>query len=708
MNKQHLAKIFIGFYSILSLVLVFSCEETSNHKYTNELVSETSPYLLQHAHNPVNWKAWNTKSLATAVSEKKLILISIGYASCHWCHVMERESFQDSLIAQTMNESFINIKVDREERPDVDQVYMNAVQLMTGSGGWPLNVIALPDGRPVWGGTYFEKQEWQSALNQISKVYKETPEKLYEFADKLAQGVKDLDVITVNKEEAVFSESFIDDNVQKWTKNFDTIYGGMNATPKFMMPTKLHFLLRYGYQNNHKEIQEFTNLSLRKIAYGGVYDQLGGGFSRYVIDKKWHVPHFEKMLYDNAQLVSLYSDAYLTTKNELYKNIVTETLAYIEENMTTNNGAFYSSLSAESKNKEGKSEEGAYYVWTEEELKSLLKDDFNLFAKHYNINEFGLWEKNNFIFIRNLDDETFLKTENLTSTILSEKKNNWKKILLAHRNKRDKPKLDDKILTSWNALMLKGYLDAYRVFEDASYLAAAEKNADFILKNQLRKDGGLNHNYKDGKSTINGYLEDYATVAEAFILLYENTLEEKWLHTAKSLVDYATTHFYDDERKIFFFTSNEDDVLFSRTAEYIDGVLPASNSIMAKNLFKLSHYFDQNEYKKMATTMLNNVKPDMEKYPSEYANWSDLMLNYTNPYYEVAIVGKDVKEKIVELNKSYLPNKLIIGSIGENNLPLLENRYSPGETLIYVCTNRVCKIPSEDVDEAIKQIIEGF
>ena len=300
------------------------------HTYTNALVNETSPYLLQHAHNPVDWNPWNETTLEKAKTENKLMLISVGYAACHWCHVMEHESFEDSLVAQVMNKNFINIKVDREERPDVDQVYMNAVQLMTGSGGWPLNVIALPDGRPVWGGTYFKKAQWMDALNQISKLYIENPKKLHDYADKLEAGIKTLDVVELNTDDPVFEKPFIQNAVKNWSKQFDNNQGGMDSAPKFMMPNNYHFLLRYAYQNNDSELLDFVNLTLTKMAYGGVFDQIGGGFSRYSVDAKWHVPHFEKMLYDNGQLVGLYTDAYLITKNELYKDVVTETLAYIK------------------------------------------------------------------------------------------------------------------------------------------------------------------------------------------------------------------------------------------------------------------------------------------------------------------------------------------------------------------------------------------
>ena len=672
------------------------------YQYTNDLINETSPYLLQHAHNPVDWYAWNSETLQRAKSENKLLLISVGYAACHWCHVMEHESFEDSLVAQVMNDHFINVKVDREERPDIDQVYMSAVQLMTGRGGWPMNVIALPDGRPFWGGTYFRKEQWVNALNQISKLYEETPEKIYEYADKLEQGIKNMDVVHLNTDEPHFELNFINETVKNWSSQFDFKDGGMNRAPKFMMPNNYHFLLRHAYQNNDKTLQNFVNFTLTKMAYGGVFDQIGGGFSRYSVDTKWHVPHFEKMLYDNGQLVSLYSDAYLITKNELYKDIVTQTLEYIKRDMTTENGAFYSSLDADSNNKEGKLEEGAFYVWQKEELKTLLKEDYSLFSDYYNINNYGLWEHDNYVLIRKESDDEILKKYALTKELLKEKKSKWDNILLSIRNKRPEPRLDDKTLTSWNAIMLKGYIDAYRVFGNQDFLISAEKNANFILHNQLREDGGLYHNYKNGKGSINGYLEDYASTIEAFITLYENTIDEKWLITARNLANYTFDHFFDEKSSMFFFTSNEDDALVTRSIEYRDNVIPASNSIMAKNLFKLSHYFDNEHYSKTALTMLNNVKTEIKDYASGYSNWLDLMLNYTNPFYEIAIVGKEASSKILEINKSYLPNKLIAGSITDKNLPLLENRYVPNKTFIYVCVDNTCQLPVVHVEDAIK------
>ncbi len=693
-----------------SSILLLNCNgqtpEKMTHKYTNELINETSPYLLQHAHNPVNWMPWNDKTLEIAKNENKLILVSIGYAACHWCHVMEHESFEDSLVAQTMNSNFINIKVDREERPDVDQVYMNAVQLMTGSGGWPLNVVALPDGRPVWGGTYFKKDQWINVLEQLAKLHEKDPEKLLEYASKLEQGIKSMDMVVLNKDEPIFKTEYIDKVVNEWSKSFDHIKGGPNRAPKFMMPNNYHFLLRHAYQNDDKTLQKYVNLTLTKMALGGIYDQLGGGFSRYSVDNKWHVPHFEKMLYDNAQLVSLYSDAYLITKNQLYKEVVYETLDFIEKELTSPEGVFYSSLDADSLNNNDELEEGAYYVWQKEELKNLLKDDYEIFSKYYNINNYGYWEHNNYVLIRDQEDEEFIREHKMTTEDLKAKKNEWKQILIKEREKRSKPRLDDKTLTSWNALMIKGYVDAYRVFQDTSFLSIALKNANFILKKQINSEGSLSRNYKEGTSSINAYLIDYATTIDAFINLYQITSDEKWLNSARNLTNYSFDNFYDESSNMFFFTSIKDPKLVTRNIDFRDNVIPSSNSIMAKNLFKLSHYFDNSNYSNTATRMLNNVKPEMATYGSGFSNWLDLMLNYSNAYFEVAIVGANAMQRTQELNQHYIPNILIANSTKSGDLPLIKDRFLESETLIYVCVNNSCKLPVSSVDEALKLILE--
>ncbi|OMP31607.1 thioredoxin domain-containing protein [Mangrovimonas sp. DI 80] len=674
------------------------------HQFTNDLIHETSPYLLQHAHNPVDWKPWNDKTLQLAKDGNKLMIISVGYSACHWCHVMEHESFEDEKVAEVMNANYISIKVDREERPDVDQVYMDAVQLMTGSGGWPMNVVTLPDGRPVWGGTYFKKEQWMSALSQISKLFQEQPEQLYNYADQLEKGLKSMNLVAINKETPNFKLTHIDSIVSEWSQSFDYENGGLKRAPKFMMPNNYHFLLRYAHQTNNTSLLDFVNLTLTQMAYGGIFDQIGGGFSRYSVDDKWHVPHFEKMLYDNGQLVSLYSDAYLLTKNDLYKDIIIETLNFIETELTTPEGAFMSALDADSNNTQGHLEEGAYYVWTKEELKNLLNEDFPLFSEYYNVNNYGHWEGDNYVLIRKLDEVQFCTKHELSQADLHSKKLHWKQALLKARTLRERPRLDDKTLTSWNAIMLKGYVDAYRVLKDQKCLEIAKANANFILQQQLKEDGGLFHNYKNGHSSINGFLEDYALTIDAFISLYENTLEDQWLNSARDFSNYALDHFYDTQSSMFFFTSNEDSSLVTRNIEYRDNVIPSSNSVMAKNLFKLSHYFDNDYYHKTVTTMLNNVQEEMTTYGSGFSNWLDLMLNYTNPYYEVVVVGKKAHEKLSEINEIYIPNKLIAGSITSKESPLLKNRYLKDKTMVYVCENNTCQLPVTETDKALKMI----
>lgn len=672
------------------------------HKFTNDLIHETSPYLLQHAHNPVNWKAWNDKTLKEAKEKQKLMLISVGYSACHWCHVMEHESFEDSTVAAVMNKNYINIKIDREERPDIDQVYMSAVQLMTGRGGWPMNVIALPDGRPVWGGTYFPKGDWMSSLTQIQKLYEDDPDKLLEYAEKLTQGIKSVSLVTPNPNAIKFEKRTISDAIDKWSASFDKNKGGMNSSPKFMMPNNYHFLMRYAHQSGNTGLKKYVINTLNQISYGGVYDHVGGGFSRYSTDEKWHVPHFEKMLYDNAQLVSLYSDAYLLTKDDWYKQVVYETLNFVQKELTTTEGAFYSSLDADSLTPQGELEEGAFYVWQKPELELALGTDYKMFADYYNINAYGLWEHNNYVLIRKTPDAEFVEKQGISMPDFLAKQKTWKQALYALRAKRAKPRLDDKILTSWNALMLKGYADAYRVFQDPDFLKAAQKNAQFIVDKQLQANGQLWHSYKEGKSTINGYLEDYAAVIDAFISMYQITMEQDWLDKAKLTADYTHANFYDELSGLYFFTSEQDAALVTRNIESSDNVIPASNSILAKNLYQLSHYFSDKTYLERAQKMLHNIQPSFSDYPSGYSNWMDLMLNFTDNYYEVVITGASAEAKLAELQQYYYPNKLVAASNKESRAPLLQNRYNDADTHIFICVNNACKFPVKTVPEALK------
>ncbi len=701
--------IYRQFLLLLTLALLWSCknqDESTMHTYTNDLINETSPYLLQHAHNPVDWKPWNKETLALAKKENKPILVSIGYSSCHWCHVMEHESFEDTLVARFMNEHFINIKVDREERPDVDNVYMSAVELMTGrAGGWPLNAIALPDGRPIWGGTYFPKEDWMNSLEQVATAFKDNPNTLVEFADKLASGIKTRDIVTPNPNKPKFEEELVISSLSTWSTYWDLQEGGIDRAPKFMMPNNYQFLLRYGHQTKDSTILNYVYTTLDKIAYGGIQDHIGGGFARYSTDKKWHVPHFEKMLYDNAQLVSLYSDAYLLTQKELYKETVYQTLNFIAREMTTEEGGFYSALDADSLTPEGELEEGAYYVWTAATLKTLLKEEYDLFASYYNINDFGQWENDTYVLIRTDADADFAKEHGISLVDLKQKRAQWKEVLLRFReSNKEKPRLDDKILTSWNGLMTKGYIDAYRVFNDQKFLNIALKNASFMVDHMIRKDGGLYRNYKNGKGAINGYLEDYASTIDAFIALFEVTADTFWLEKAKQLTDYTFTHFQNKENNMFFFTSDEDTDLISRNIAYIDKVIPASNSMMAKNIFTLSHYYLDKTYTQTAATMLNNMQPEIDNSPTAFSNWLDLYLNYTKPYYEIVIVGINATEVLKELNTHYIPNKLIATSTKESAQEIFEGRYLENETLIYVCVNNACKLPVRTISEALELI----
>ena len=666
-------------------------------KNSNRLIDESSPYLLQHAYNPVDWFPWSEKAFSKAKAENKLVIVSIGYSACHWCHVMEHESFEDEEAAKVMNDRFVNIKVDREERPDVDQVYMNAVQLMSGRGGWPLNCIILPDGRPIWGGTYFRREQWIQQLNSVADVYAQEPKKVGEYAEQLTQGVKQSDLVVLNKNEAQFNKSQLRGAFNSWSADFDTMDGGTDRAPKFPIPNNYEFLLLYAHLSDDDRALTQVKLTLDKIAYGGIYDHLGGGITRYSTDKKWKVPHFEKMLYDNGQIVSLYCEAYQKFQSEDYKNLVYDTLAFVERELYSDEGAFYSALDADSEGEEGK-----FYVWKKEELVTLLQNDYELFADYYNINDRGYWEDGNYILLRHDSDEMVADRNQLSLTELRKRIGKCKDVLMQHRSTRVRPGLDDKSLTSWNGLMLKGFVDAYLTFGNSHFLDLARANAEFIVKKQQRADGGLNHSYKEGRSTINAYLEDYAFAIQAFLKLYEATFEEEWLNHAQAWMDYSIQHFQDDASGMFFFTSDEDPPLIARKMEINDNVIPASNSVMANNLFLLGHHLNRKEYLDKATQMLNNVVDDVNRYPSGYSNWLNLLLKQIYPFYEVAIVGEEALEKSLELREKYQPNKLICGSVQESSLPLLEKRFNKGQTRIFVCENKVCQAPTEETVRALE------
>lgn len=556
----------------------------------NSLQHESSPYLLQHANNPVNWHAWNDETLALAKKENKLILVSIGYSACHWCHVMEHESFEDEAVAKVMNEHFINIKVDREERPDIDMVYMGAVQLMTGQGGWPLNCFVLPDGRPIYGGTYFQKHQWINVLNNLADLFKTNPDKAYEYAAHLTDGLEQLE-IPKEKNENAFDIQSLHNSVYKWKQAFDPEYGGPNRAPKFPLPNNYLFLLNYNFYENDPQIKKHLDLTLIKMAWGGIYDQLGGGFARYSTDVFWKVPHFEKMLYDNAQLISLYSQAYKQKPNELYKQTVYETIAFVKRELMNKHGGFYSALDADSEGVEGK-----YYVWQKEELHQLLKNDFEVFSDYYCVNDIGYWEDENYVLMRDADEKVIAVKHHLSVTELQEKIKMSNTILLKEREKRVKPGLDHKVLASWNGLMCKALAEAYLVFDEKEFKELALTNANYLVGNYYKENGQILRVINE-KTSISGFLEDYAFVADAFMAIYLITADDQWLLKAKALTDYAITYFYDEAQQTFFFTDSSQEKLVVHKAEWSDNVIPASGSQMAINLHKLSVYFDDGNYR---------------------------------------------------------------------------------------------------------------
>jgi len=669
------------------------------NKHPNKLIHESSPYLLQHAHNPVNWYPWGDEALKKAGDENKMLVISIGYAACHWCHVMEHESYEDNMVAQIMNEHFVSIKVDREERPDIDQIYMNAAYLITGTGGWPLNVLALPDGKPFYAGTYFPKEKWLIVLNYFIDIKHNNPSVLISQAEDITNGIKSSDKVVLNTGTTILEKNSLAGIFNGLKPYIDFKKGGINTAPKFPMPSAWEYLLHYYSVSKDRDALEAVLSTLDNMSSGGIYDHIGGGFSRYSTDENWHVPHFEKMLYDNAQLVSLYSHAWQLTKNPEYRRVVYETLEFIEAELTSPEGGFYSSLDADSDGEEGK-----YYVWTKKEIESLLGKDASLFIDYYNITENGNWENHKNILYKRLTYNEVLQKYNIDAGELQTMIETCRRALMKVRDERVKPGLDDKILTSWNALMLQGYVDAYKAFGKKEFLDAALKNADFLTINALSQNNEITRNYKNGKSSIPGMLDDYAFTASAFIGLYQATFDEGWLYRAKELTDYALLHFFDNSSGMFFYTSDDHSNLIARKMEIADNVIPSSNSEMAMNLYLLGKYFANGTYIQKAREMLNVVQKDLLKNIFYYSNWGILGIHFIHPLYEVAIVGGDWDSIRKTIDTSYLPHAIFLGGRDEGTLSLLRNKLVPGKTTIYVCVDRSCKIPVNTAKEALQQI----
>ncbi len=684
--------------TIIHLSLTSSCQNKKEamHSYTNKLIEESSPYLLQHAHNPVDWYPWGNEALEKAKKEQKLIIVSVGYAACHWCHVMEHESFEDTVVANLMNKHFISIKVDREERPDIDQVYMDAAQIMTGQGGWPLNVICLPDGRPIYAGTYFSKNNWIQVLERMQGFYKKNPEQAIEQANKVQSGVAQMSVINVG-EAKEFDQKIVDKAASNWINSIDAKKGGRRGKIKFPMPISLIALLHYSTDYENNKGKEAVLTTLNNMAYGGIYDQIGGGFARYSTDSDWHIPHFEKMLYDNGQLLSAYSTAYKLTKNPLYKQVIKETIEFCNKELYDGKGGYYSSLDADSEGEEGK-----YYVWDKAEILEVIGDNQEEYLKFYDVSDQGNWEGKN-VFRTLTPIEEFCKANNL---MLNEfkiqiKKNN--EALLKVREERIHPGLDDKILTSWNALMIVGLADAFEALGNEKYREEALKTGNFLWT-EMWNGSQLRRNYKNGKATINGFSEDYAATIQAFIKLYQITFNEEWLERASTLMEVSFKNYFNHDNGLFNFKSAKDANLYVQKSTIDDNVIPSANSMMALNLYYLGHYMYNEGYLKQAKNMLHSASPFMEQQAPFYYNWFELYRRMLKNPYEVAIVGNEVEQIRKELALYYLPNTLLLGGKKEGSLELLQMKLQQGKTMIYVCQNKTCKLPVEDVKRALLQM----
>nr|WP_121273470.1 thioredoxin domain-containing protein [Pedobacter schmidteae] len=664
----------------------------------NSLIKASSPYLLQHAYNPVNWYEWGEEALLKAKNENKLILVSIGYSACHWCHVMERESFENHEVAEVMNQHYVCIKVDREERPDIDQIYMLAIQLMTGSGGWPLNCICLPDQRPIYGGTYFKKADWINVLLSVADMWKNEPEKAVQYAERLTDGIRNAEKIIPDIKTEAYTTVHLTEIIEPWKRYFDMAEGGYDRAPKFPLPNNWQFMLRYSHLMKDDATHVSALLTLEKMAMGGIYDHIGGGFARYSVDGDWHVPHFEKMLYDNAQLISLYAEAYQYSKSLLFKEVAEESIAWLEREMTSPEGLFYAALDADSEGVEGK-----FYVWDKAEFDAVLGENAVLLADYFNVTEEGNWEEEQTnILLRKFDEEEYADVKGISIVLLQQKIKAAKEQLLQERSKRVRPGLDDKCLTAWNAMTIKGLAESAGIFNQPHYYALAKRAAVFMLTNLRTADGGLYRNFKNGKATIPGFLDDYAFFIEALIALYQYDFDEKWLIEGRKLTDYVLQHFEDADSPMLFYTAGTGEALIARKHEIMDNVISASNSVMAQNLHKLGLLFDEELYGFKAEGMLAAVLPQIKTYGSAYANWAIQLLEAVFGVNEVALTGSELEKIKGAFNKYYIPNKITLGGIN-SRLPLLKDKQSI-ETKIYICRNKVCQLPVSTVDEALTLI----
>jgi uncharacterized protein YyaL (SSP411 family) len=680
-------------------------------KKANRLVHETSPYLLQHAHNPVDWYPWGEEALEKARTEDKPILLSVGYSSCHWCHVMAHESFEDDDIAQLMNENFVNIKVDREERPDVDAIYMRAVVAMTRRGGWPLTAFLTPEGRPFLGGTYFPPEDrhglpgFRKVLQSVSQAYRERQDDILKSAQEISALIIQQD-LSPGVPDTEPSLTILDEAVRRLSQRFDATNGGFGAAPKFPQAMSLDFLLRDYHRTGNSHALRIVERTLEKMAHGGIYDQLGGGFHRYSVDAKWLVPHFEKMLYDNALLSRLYLRAYQATGKPLYRRIAEETLEYVALEMTSPEGGFYSAQDADSEGEEGK-----FFVWTPDEIKAILgEEEGALFNQYFAVSEEGNFEGKNVLSIPRYAD-VVAHLAGVSEERLDDVITRGRQRLLAAREQRVPPGRDDKVITSWNGLMLASFAEAVRILEREDYREVAVRNADFLLQ-ELRRDGLLLRTYKDGQAKVNGHLEDYAYLCDGLLTLYEATFDERWFLEAQSLVDAMLSRFKDELGAGFYDTDGEE-ALITRPRSWEDGAVPSGNSMAADVLLRLALLTGEADYERVAAAILRAVSHTAAQNPAAFGHLLSALNFYLSSPEEIAIVGDPTADGTHALLKvvygHYRPSKVVaLGLLrddGEAIVPLLAGRSQLEErATAYVCRRFTCQRPVNTPQELAAQL----
>ncbi len=668
-------------------------------QFSNRLKNSLSPYLLQHANNPVDWYQWGEEALQLSLQSNKPILVSIGYSSCHWCHVMERESFEVEETAKIMNDHFINIKIDREERPDLDHIYMDAVQAMTGSGGWPLNVFLTPQLKPFYGGTYFPPKNahgrlsWTETLLSVSHAYNHRNEEIENQAEKLTEHINKSNLIKKTK-----ADNFdnIADNLQKIANNIlakaDIDWGGFGSAPKFPQTYSIQYLLRHYHFTKEKKSLNQALLSLDKMILGGIYDHIGGGFSRYSTDEKWLAPHFEKMLYDNALLISVISEAYQITNNELYATTIQQTLEFVEREMMSNEHAFYSALDADSEGVEGK-----FYSWSKKEIEKILNGKSKLFCEVYNITEHGNWEHTNIVWLTN-SIKNYAEINNLEFKTLTETLSGCRNLLLKEREKRIRPLLDDKSLCSWNALMNSAYCKAFAATENEHYRNVAIKNMDFILSNFF-KNGELMHCYKNSQAYINGFLDDYAYLIFALIQLQEITGNQDYLLKAKELSNYVIVNFNNEDSPCFYFTQKSQKDIIVRKVDVYDGATPSANAILTYSFYYLSFVFIDSNFSKKAKEMVNSLQTALINYPTSFGAWASVYQIINSGIKEIIVTGTPAKTEILKIVKHYIPNKILLVFENKNSAfeTISSDKIFSNEALFYLCEKETCYPPQKNL-----------